>query len=340
MPLVNGLRLLSCSIRAPRVGNWHLDFEADVSDEESLDSLAIGENGRTKVTLEHEGVEFVGSLVRGGQKGAVYQGNTAGGTGGISKELPSRSYVSDVGVTVAQVVSDILRESGGTLSSTADASVLEKKVPRWTRTEGIASQSLVKIAAKVGATWRMLRDGTVWFGLATFPAAVLEPMTLVEDWSDGAILGAASEQGGAGPLLLEPGTAFHGQKLELVEHVLTASAFRTVAKNRTLGGALDKFLAGIRQEIDFSRFYPAKIDVMNADGTVAVTPDDAKLKGQGLDKVPIYTGSPGAVTVPAGVRCLVGFEAGDPSQPFVALWRGTPMTAPKLGGGARSAARR
>jgi hypothetical protein len=339
MPSVNGLRLLSCKIRMPRVGAWHLNFEADVTDDGALEALAAGDDGKVRITLEHEGVSFVGTLVRGDQKRAVYQGRAVAGKGGLSTTLPARSYTSALGVKVQQVVSDILREAGEALSDTVEDSVLERRVSRWTRTQGVASHALLKVADAVGMTWRVLRDGTIWIGAATYPEAEVEHMTLDEDWSDGAILVATNDQGGPGPLLLEPGTTFHGQKLELVEHALSGSGFRTTARNTTLGTALDKFLEGIRRDVDYSRGYAAKVTAQNADGTLQIKPDDPKVAGGGLDNVPIRLGVPGTVRVPNGSRCTFQFESGDPSKPYVCAFGAGDLTELRLGAGTELAAR-
>lgn len=338
MPSVNGLRLLTCKIRMPRVGAWHLNFEADVTDDGALEALAAGDDGKVRITLEHEGVSFVGTMVRGDQKRAVYQGRAVAGSGGLSATIPARSYGSPLGVTVKQIVTDILRECGESLSETVEDTVLERRVSRWTRTQGVASHALLKVADAVGMTWRVLRDGTIWMGAASYPAADVEHMTLDEDWSDGAILVATNDQGGPGPLLLEPGTTFHGQKLELVEHMLSGSGFRTTARNTTLGTALDKFLEGIRRDVDYSRGYAAKVTAQNADGTLQIKPDDPKVAGGGLDNVPIRLGVPGTVQVPNGSRCTFQFESGDPSKPYVCAFGGSQLTELKIGSGSEAVA--
>ena len=86
--------------------------------------------------------------------------------------------------------------------------------------------------------------------------------------------------------------------------------------------AKEGLLAFVRQAfplIDYLALYPAQIRTQNADGTLELTPDDARISG--LSKVVIRHGLPGvAVKVNAGARCLVGFENGDPQKPVATLW--------------------
>lgn len=72
------------------------------------------------------------------------------------------------------------------------------------------------------------------------------------------------------------------------------------------------------------RCYPCRVDGQNSDGeqgtlggTLKVFPDDPRIQGRGLDKVPIR-GIPGALyTIPRGARCFIQFDVDDPSKPFV-----------------------
>jgi len=72
--------------------------------------------------------------------------------------------------------------------------------------------------------------------------------------------------------------------------------------------------------LDPLALYPARVVSQGDDGTVDVKPDAAKL-GAGLAMVPIRHGLPGVtVRVKAGARVLLGFEGGDITRPFAALW--------------------
>src|SRR5690606_30238726 len=67
--------------------------------------------------------------------------------------------------------------------------------------------------------------------------------------------------------------------------------------------------------------------------------DDARIKGAGLDRVTIRTGFPGSLTPAPGSRCLIGFEGGDPSQPYAEGWNAQTVGEMSLAGGTLPAAR-
>jgi len=96
---------------------------------------------------------------------------------------------------------------------------------------------------------------------------------------------------------------------------------RTEAHAVSASSALNRALRGLRQKIDYSRLYPCKVAAQNGDGTLSLVPDDARMKGHGLERVKIRYGLPGfKANVRGGARVRLGFDAGDPSRPFAALW--------------------
>lgn len=98
--------------------------------------------------------------------------------------------------------------------------------------------------------------------------------------------------------------------------------------------AKESFLSVVRSAfptIDYLAIYPAKIHAQNADLTLEVTCDDARIGG--LSKVSIRHGIPGVeVKVAAGSRVLIGFENGDPQQYYAALWDTASCTELHLNG--------
>lgn len=79
----------------------------------------------------------------------------------------------------------------------------------------------------------------------------------------------------------------------------------------------------------------------NGDGTVDVLPDDVRMRGAGLARVPSDTGLPNTgLLVLTGARCLVAFRNADPRHPFVAEWEYRPADATvRLDNGAAPVAR-
>jgi len=301
---VNGKTILSGEVSMPRIGAWHADL--------SVDAEVLGGS----VTLVFEGVELKGTVLRSGLYGGRVGARIVGGAGGISKEIVVKNYAAGAGTKISAVVADILRETGEKLAATSDQSVLGRTLATWERIAGPASHALVNVLDKAGAVWRVLRDGTIWVGVATYPEATVEHVLIDEDWVNG-ILTIAPEKAD-----LEPGTTFRGQKIEEVVHRLSPGSLRAEAHLTSVSSSLNRFLGNIRRQVDLSRQYPGRVSKQNADGTLQVVLDDEKVKGSGLDKVPYYVGLPGAkVKVNPGQRVLLAFEAGDGSRARVVGWQ-------------------
>jgi len=92
---------------------------------------------------------------------------------------------------------------------------------------------------------------------------------------------------------------------------------------------LDRIKAGLAAFIDaylgrrltYFGLYPSTVVDQGADGRVEVLPDDEAVRGTGIGLVELRNGAPGyRYEIPVGARCLVGFEAGDPSRPYLASW--------------------
>jgi hypothetical protein len=89
-------------------------------------------------------------------------------------------------------------------------------------------------------------------------------------------------------------------------------------------------LRGILSKVDYLALYGATVVSQAADGTLELLPDDERVPGAA--KVPIRHGLAGVhVKVPAGARVLMGFENGNASKPFAALWELAAFTELGLG---------
>jgi hypothetical protein len=204
-------------------------------------------------------------------------------------------------------------------------SALDARLEQWKHNDVPASRALQSICDNQGLIWRVLRDGTVWLGAEEYPVTKSKHVLIDEDWSAGTIDFAPET-----PDLL-PGVTFRDQQIRYVVHRIRPGFLRSEASLSSPGDLLDRFLAGIRQEIQFSRSYPAEVVAQNADGTLQVMPDDPKTRGKGLNKVPIRTGLPGfKVKVTRGARATIEFENGDPSAPAVRDWEEGASTVTSL----------
>lgn len=325
MPTVNGAPLLTAELTWPRIGAWRADVEVDT--EEPLEG---------SVEIDLGGGVFAGTVVRSGTIGGRTSARVVGGAGGLSREIAGRNYAAG-GAKVSVVLADILRGTGEALAPTADTTITSRDLPHWHR-EGAAkrpaSHELVALLDAVGATWRLTRAGQVWVGVDTYPDTNPEHVLLDEDWSAG-ILTLAVEAAE-----LEPGTTFLGHQLEQVVYRLTRNALRAEAHLTSLRSSIASFLGGIRRAINYSRLHPARVAAQNADGTLQLVPDDANMRASGIDKVPIRHGLPGIkVKVPSGARVRLGFDDGDPSKPFAAVWDTGAVTEVQFDGGTQPIAR-
>ncbi len=301
MATLNGLAILSSDVVMPLIGPWHARL--DVAHDVAVTGL---------VAIDLDGLALTGTVTRAGLNSGRLQLAVVGGRGGLTTQATAKHYTTP---TVRQILTDLTRLSGEVLSSTVDAGLLGRSLPSWHRPEAEVKHCLTLLTDELGANWRILADGALWLGAETWPNDSTEHTLLDERWTDGVFTVAMS------PPALRPGVTFRGQRLEQVTHWLASGQLRTEAQLTSPRGLLERFLGPLRRRIQYSCLHPARVAGQNADGTLQVVPDDAELKGSGLDRVPIRSGLPGSrVTVQSGARVRLGFDGGNPSKPFAALW--------------------
>ena len=331
---LNGRPVLRASVLLPRVGVWVADVTVD-TDEDLLGAQ----------DLVVEGVTLRGAVHRGGVAYGRWSGRLVGGAAGLPEAVPP---VAQYTTTLGTALADVLREAGETLSATS--ADLSRSVTRWHRAAGTGAQAVGDVARAAGLSWRVLLDGTVWVGAETW--ATLTP-TGVELLDQRPEVGRYELGGDAAALLsILPGLTLSlpgdgvSVRVGLVEHRLDAGAFRTVVTaeptEKPAGRFLDAFsrlVAALTRRVDYQALYPARVAAQRGDGTLDLIPDDAARVAP-CTGVPIRTGLPGvAVTVPAGARVLLSFEAGDPARPVATLWEAATVTTLKVNGSTTKAAR-
>jgi hypothetical protein len=299
---------ITAELRQPRVGAWFCDIEAD----------AIAKT-TGKVRFKLDDLEFVATVLdaNSGTDGNRSKIRVVAGNGNLTKTV-SRSYSASTGVKVSVVVRDILKDCGEHLSDLSDADTLDVSLARWHIPESTAQTALTRLAEQTGASWRVLRDGTVWFGTETWPEVEPSGEITQQNWQEGHVELASETPD------MVPGTVFQGQKIEQVTHRYGVS-LRTEIRTSSAGSAFAGLFKSRQHEIDYSREYPCKVVTQHADGTLQLLPDDAVMRSAGLDHVPIRYGIPGLkATIASGARCHLSFAAGDPSRPFVGSWEYDP----------------
>lgn len=304
-PNAGGAPLLTAEVTMLSTGAWHAQLGIDSEQEPTGPYVfRIG------------AVEFRGTIVpgRSGHFGGRTKLRIVGGAGGLSKTLKARNYSGGTH-TVRQILDDILRETGESLSSQSDAAVLGTRLAAWHRTEFTAKECLDALIGHAGASWRILRDGTLWVGVDTWPEVTPDGELIDEDWSDGVITVSSDDPTGV------PGVTISGQQVEQVVHRLDERGIRTDFYARSPKSVLTRFLAPLRTELDYAAKWRCRVVTQNADRTLQLMPDEPRMRGQGLDKVKIRVGLPGMkINAQAGATCNLGFENRDPSKPYATDW--------------------
>lgn len=312
--------LLSCELKLPYSGRWSAKCQSDGKEAFS---------GPVVITIAGE--KFSGAVVRSAVDGGRVKSQIIGGAGGLQNELPAKNYANSP--SVRSVAVDILRETGETLSPASDQDLLGKTLDKWQRSAGSGGRALKDLLEKHGAVWRMLQDGSVWCGIDAFKEVSPAHQLIAVDATAGSVTVATEKP------VIKPGTSFRGRPVKLVVHSLSPNSFRTLVYDH--GGvseAIEHMLGGVRREIDFSRLYSARVVSQRSDDSLELEADSHKLKGFGMDRIPLRHGLPGSVKVSKGSRVMVGFADGDPSKPFAALYEGTSAIEVSLNGGTRNAA--
>lgn len=90
----------------------------------------------------------------------------------------------------------------------------------------------------------------------------------------------------------------------------------------------------------YLRSYECTVERQADDGSLDLLPDDERVRGNGLQGVPIYHGLPGVtVRVKQGARVLLQYVGGDPQKPYASLWRSGDIDEISFDGGQAPVAR-
>ncbi len=263
-----------------------------------------------------------------------------GGAGKLSANLIARSYDT---ASILDILTDITVDAGEVISPLIDATILLAQVARWSRPTGAAGLSIKQVVDETTADhWRVRRDGLVWMGAETYP--VVPPSFLfteiLREPEQGRIVIAPEDF----QLLVAPGDNFEGRNVSSVRTVINGDGTtRQIISFEDQDGAsvLDRKIGVLRRlvesfvgrRIDYSQMYPCTVNLQNADGSLDVTPDDDRIKGNGFRRVGITHGIPGVtVTVPIGGQVNLYFQNADPKKPRCALWEdGSSVTTVSVG---------
>jgi hypothetical protein len=300
---------ISMPLQGAPIANLSIDAESGFEPGAEVTIAAAGGIEMKGTVLPSRGGEFIGSV----------QTRVVAGKGGMSKPATPTNYQS---ATVRDIVGALLGDAGEELSTTVDAALLARVLDRYHVVRQPVATALAALLAVLSpsATWRILLDGTVWFGEETWPELAVDAEVLERKPAENtAVLGVDT-------LTIRPGVTLADLgRVELVEHWVGADKVRSTVTLAAGGaergkGALLALARAAFPTIGYLRWCHAKV-VKQTGQKVDVDCDDASIGS--LSNVPIRHGLPGIeVTITPQAYVRVFFEDGDPSKPFVALWDG------------------
>jgi len=308
---------MTATIHELTSGRWFADLEID-TERPPIGQIKIGFGS---------GVALYGAIARADVFAGKVRARVVGGVDGLGSTIPARSYRQ---TTFGVILNDLAADTGESIlvSDELRASYTQ----RWHRSQGTGASALRAITAHLGATWRHMRNGQLWIGVDTWPELVPDAVELERDDGEGWVIYSPN-----GPPTIEPGYTIDTRRIDSVVTTLRSGSLVQrvfLRKNSSqsvlgrlregLGGFIDALLGrspSSPARWDHLALYPCTVDAQAGDGTLDLRPDDAVMSGSGLSGIPLKTGLPGwEVSVSSGTRVLLGFEGGDPSRPYAALW--------------------
>lgn len=208
-----GLDVKSATIRMPRAGAWTADLvvDAEAAPTGAVDLRIAGER-----TLK-------GAVVRAAVYAGMVHMRIAAGGAGLAKVIEPRHFTTP---SVRVVLTDILKQVGETLSTTADQAMLAHLLEHWTTRRMPAGRAVLHVIERLPAEtgWRLLDDGTFWIGPETWPESQV---------TDFVELGRAPEDDvveyGLGKPYARPGYLLGGRKIDAVEITMKGATVRATA---------------------------------------------------------------------------------------------------------------
>lgn len=202
-------------IHLPRIGVWHADFTLEAPGSSDANTML---SGGAQITLA--GKTYSGTFDHNGATDRdTIRVRINAGAGGMGTLLAAKGYRA---TTLKIVLGDILAAAGEQLSLAADPAVLATNLPFWVGMQqpaGLALQSLLQVT---GSAWRMLTDGTLWFGTETYPQTTQTDFVQLSTEPEL----ARYEFSSYAPSLL-PGETFQGQRVSAVVHYVRPHSLRS-----------------------------------------------------------------------------------------------------------------
>lgn len=312
---LNGTPIMEASVTLHRTG-------CPVAEVSTTDPVVPEIAAGSAVKLELDGLTLVGTALTVGDFNGLTRVLMVGGAGGLGLAAAPASYSK---APFSQIVQGLLSGAGETLSGTVAPSTLSAAPELWSVRAETVSAALTAIAGAAGCVWRVLVDGTVWFGVDTYPAADLTDATLMayDPGLGQATIGITSPE-------LVPGRSISIQgvsgNVSTVDYRIRTEGYRMMvlfedATQVALDRQLSPWAAIIGNFVAPTKCYGtygATVASQSSNLTkLDIIPDD-KAKFGGMSDVPIRLGVPGVTAnVAYGARCSFTFLNGDPGKAIV-----------------------
>ena len=282
------------------------------------------------VSLSWHGLALQGYVLRAGESEGTTSVLVVGGRGGLWHSLPAKYY--DHQVALRLPLSEVIAAAGEVLASSSTPTILSSTLPSWPRRAAEPGQLLDELADVAGALWRVLPDGSIYFGADTWLApqtAAGKPLVEDVDWT---LLHTDPEWliQEIAPLTTPavlPGQAFGLGKVGRVHYqddgeLYTARIWYLDPSGQDDDGVVAGLRALVREEMHGTVWHPiakGKVVQQRPNGTLDVVIDDRRIPP--LTSVPVLVPVPGArLDVAAGARVQVAFTGGDPRYPVAMLF--------------------
>jgi hypothetical protein len=313
----NGFAVIGGTILMPLVGVWTADLTIDVID-------GSGFAAGTAVTLACADGGFSLSCTVDAERTGDFLNTIhvrlVGGADGMGKTTQARAYAQP-NAFARDVLNGLCADTGESLSTTADATLLSTNLVAWMATPRPAAD-VIKVLLDIVAptySWRFLADGTLWVGTEAWPASSAQFELITQDpvcgWFD---LGVDT------PAIM-PGDSLSGVgNVSRVLHTIDGTSIRSrvwvdLNADRGIPAMMDDQIEGRVAKFDYHALYECQVTAQSADLTTVdiqpVPPADQTITG--TQRVQVRAGAGITVQFTPGAKVLLGWRDGNPQLPYV-----------------------
>lgn len=176
----------------------------------------------------------------------------------------------------------------------------------------------------LGMMWKVNNEGKVdiisesELGTSSIP----ERNTVVDVFNDGSVycsVEVLTEMPVPGSVISIPDSGIEDQVYnEVTLNATSYGSYITLYKN-----GLNSFITvdDLESEVKYTRGYLCTVVQQNNNGTLKLSSEDQEIQGLGLDNIPVAHLPGVTITgIDKGVRCMLHFENGHPSRPYVSAF--------------------